>query len=128
MTGTPSWPGSRFDEPRAIVHRLALGVRPGDPRETDDRAETLRWVRSGAPLVRSAAPERHLCVYFALLDGRRVLLVDHVFVLAGEEGMALTVDEREAREVRWFDLADPAQWPPGRFDARMEAFRRKVTA
>lgn len=69
--------------PRAVVHDLVAGVVPLDEHEARDKATTLRWVRSGAPLcriVRPATPEQHLCVYFALFDEARrtVLLVDHV--------------------------------------------------
>lgn len=68
---------------RAVVHDLVAGVEPLDEHETQDVADTLRWIRSGAPLfriARPATPDKHLCVYFALFDERRrsVLLVDHV--------------------------------------------------
>jgi 8-oxo-dGTP pyrophosphatase MutT (NUDIX family) len=58
-------------------------IVPFDGHEARDRTTTLAWLRSGAPLFRTArpaTPDKHLCVYFALLDsGRRsVLLVDHV--------------------------------------------------
>ncbi len=66
-----------------MVHDLAAGITPFDAREAEDRAGTLRWVRSGAPLFRTArpaTPDPHLCVYFALLDDARgtVLVADHV--------------------------------------------------
>jgi 8-oxo-dGTP pyrophosphatase MutT (NUDIX family) len=48
------------------------------------------------------------------------------FVLDGREDMPVVVDAREARQVRWFPLSEPA--PPGRADPRMDAFRRKVSA
>lgn len=69
--------------PRAVVHDLVAGVVPLDEHEARDKATTLRWVRSGAPLwriARPATPDQHLCVYFALFDQvrRTVLLVDHV--------------------------------------------------
>ncbi|WP_198152980.1 NUDIX domain-containing protein [Pseudofrankia sp. DC12] len=62
---------------------LVVGVTPLDEHEALDRAATLRWVRSGAPLfrvARPATPDKHLCVYSALFDEARrsVLLVDHV--------------------------------------------------
>lgn len=71
------------EDPRVVVHDLVAGVQPFDERETADRASTLLWIRSGAPLfriVRPATPGRHLCVYFALFDEARrtVLMVDHV--------------------------------------------------
>jgi 8-oxo-dGTP pyrophosphatase MutT (NUDIX family) len=74
---------SAVQDPRDVVHDLVAGVVPLDEREAQDQATTLRWVRSGAPLFRTArpaTPDKHLCVYFALLDAARstVLLVDHV--------------------------------------------------
>ncbi|MBF6187047.1 MULTISPECIES: NUDIX hydrolase [Nocardia] len=68
---------------RLLVEELTAQVRPIDERELDDRAEVLRWIRSGAQLYRivpPATPEQHLCVYFALFDesSRSLLLVDHV--------------------------------------------------
>ncbi|MFE0025518.1 NUDIX hydrolase [Amycolatopsis sp. NPDC059021] len=70
-------------DPRAVVHELVAGVTPLDEREAEDKASTLGWVDSGAPLfriARPATPDKHLCVYAALLDEARrtVLLVDHV--------------------------------------------------
>jgi hypothetical protein len=70
-------------EPREVVHDLVAGVVPLDEHEAQDKASTLEWVRSGAPLfriTRPATPDKHLCVYFALFDAARrsVLLVDHV--------------------------------------------------
>lgn len=70
-------------DPRDVVHDLVAGVGPLDEHEAQDKTSTLRWVRSGAPLfriARPATPDKHLCVYFALFDEARrlVLLVDHV--------------------------------------------------
>lgn len=70
-------------DPRDVVHDLVAGVTPHDEHEVQDRTTTLQWIRSGAPLfriARPATPDKHLCVYFALLDDvrRSVLLVDHV--------------------------------------------------
>lgn len=65
---------------RAVVDGLVAGVVPFDGQEEADRADALAWVRSGAPLCRPAGPDKHLCVYFVLLDDTRrsILLVDHV--------------------------------------------------
>lgn len=184
-------------DPRAVVQDLVVGVVPLDEHEAQDRADTLRWVRSGAALfriARPATPDRHLCVYFALFDEARrtVLLVDHVkaglwlfpgghvdqgedpratvvreaaeelridgefhpwfgadplfltvtktrgehshtdvsfwFVLAADQGMGIEADPREANEVRWFALDDPAQWAHDRFDPHMARFRAKLLA
>jgi 8-oxo-dGTP pyrophosphatase MutT (NUDIX family) len=70
-------------DPRAIARNRVLAVRPADEKEAADQAEILRWIDSGAPLYRTAGPDRppeHLCVYFALVDdaSRSVLLIDHV--------------------------------------------------
>jgi 8-oxo-dGTP diphosphatase len=69
--------------PREVVHNLVTGIEPYDDREAQDRVTTLEWVRSGAPLFRTAppaTPDRHLCVYFVLFDEARrsIFLVDHV--------------------------------------------------
>jgi 8-oxo-dGTP pyrophosphatase MutT (NUDIX family) len=69
--------------PRDVVEDLVAGVMPLDQQESQDKANTLEWIRSGAPLFRTAppaTPDKHLCVYFALFDEARrsVLLIDHV--------------------------------------------------
>lgn len=184
-------------DPRDVVDGLVAGVAALDEHESRDKATTLRWVRSGAPLfriARPATPDKHLCVYFALFDDARrsVLLVDHVkaglwlfpgghvdggedpratvlreaaeelringafhpqfgdeplfltvtktrgeyshtdvsfwFVLAGDEDMRIEADPREANEVRWFALDDPAEWAYDRFDPQMARFRDKLLA
>ncbi len=183
--------------PRAVVHDLVDGVIPLDEHEAQDKATTLRWVRSAAPLfriARPATPDQHLCVYFALFDEARrtVLLVDHVkaglwlfpgghvddgedprttvlreaaeelridgefhpwfgdgplfltvtktrgehshtdvsfwFVLAADQNMQIEADPREANDVRWFALDDPAEWAHDRFDPHMARFRDKLMA
>lgn len=61
-------------DPRGVVYDLVAGVAPLDEYETQDRATTLAWVRSGAPLfriARPATPDKHLCVYCALFDDAR---------------------------------------------------------
>ena len=182
-------------DPRDVVHELVAGVAPLDEYEAQDKAATLGWVRSGAPLfriARPATPDKHLCVYFALFDEARrtVLLVDHVkaglwlfpgghvddgedpratvareaaeelridgefhprfgedplfltvtrtrgehshtdvsfwFVLAGDQDMRIEADPREANQVRWFALDDPAEWAHDRFDPHMARFRHKL--
>jgi 8-oxo-dGTP diphosphatase len=111
--------------PRAVVHDLVAGVVPLDEHAAQDKAATLRWVRSGAPLCRIARPatsEQHLCVYFALFDEawRTVLLVDHVkaglwllprgHVDEGEDPLFLTVTKTRGKRSHtdvsfWFVLA-----------------------
>lgn len=184
-------------DPRGVVYDLVAGVAPLDEYETQDRAATLAWVSSGAPLfriVRPATPDKHLCVYCALFDDARrsVLLVDHVkaglwlfpgghvddgedprttvlreaaeelriegefhprfgdeplfltvtrtrgehshtdvsfwFVLAADQEMLIEADPREAHQVRWFALDDPAEWAHDRFDPHMARFRDKLLA
>ncbi|MGH3924773.1 MAG: NUDIX hydrolase [Pseudonocardiaceae bacterium] len=188
---------SAGQDPRDVVHDLVAGVAPLDEHEAQDKATTLQWVRSGAPLfriARPATPDKHLCVYFALLDDERrsVLLVDHVkaglwlfpgghvddgedprttvlreaaeelridgefhprfggapvfltvtktrgehshtdvsfwFVLAADQDMLIEADPREANQVRWFALDDPAEWAHDRFDPHMARFRDKLLA
>lgn len=183
--------------PRAVVRDLMAGVTPFDEHEAQDKATTLQWVHSGAPLfriARPATPDKHLCVYFALFDDARrsVLLIDHVkaglwlfpgghvddgedprttvlreaaeelqitgefhprfgdeplfltvtktrgehshtdvsfwFVLDADQDMQIEADPREANQVRWSALDDPAEWAHGRFDPHMARFRDKLVA
>ncbi|WP_158889102.1 hypothetical protein [Amycolatopsis anabasis] len=70
-------------DPHAVVRDLVAVVIPLDEHAAHDQTTTLSWVESGAPLfriARPATPDKHLCVYSALLDEARrtVLLVDHV--------------------------------------------------
>lgn len=179
---------------RDVVSELVEGVVPFDEQEESDRAATVRWVRSGAPLFRDTGPDKHLCVYFVLLDATRrtVLLADHVksglwlppgghvddgedpratvvreaaeelgidgafhpsfgddplfltvtdtvdvpshtdvtfwFLLAAAQDMPLVPDPREAHEVRWFALDEPAEWVGYPFDPQMPRFRAKLLA
>ncbi len=50
------------------------------------------------------------------------------FVLAADQDMRIQADPREANEVRWFALDDPAQWAHDRFDPHMARFRSKLLA
>lgn len=70
-------------DPRAVVRDLVASMRPLDEHEAQDMSATLDWIASGAPLFRiahPATPDKHLCVYFALVDDalRTIMLVDHV--------------------------------------------------
>jgi len=62
-----------------IVAELST-VSPLDDLERAHLEDALAWVKSGAQLYRSekpATPPKHLVSYFALIDGDRILLVDH---------------------------------------------------
>ncbi|MGH3875049.1 MAG: NUDIX hydrolase [Pseudonocardiaceae bacterium] len=50
------------------------------------------------------------------------------FVLAADQDMQIEADPREANEVRWFVLDDPAEWAHDRFDPHMARFCDKLLA
>lgn len=50
------------------------------------------------------------------------------FVLAADQDMRIEADPREANDVRWFALDDPAEWAHDRFDPHMARFRDKLLA
>lgn len=50
------------------------------------------------------------------------------FVLAADQDMRIEADPREANQVRWFDLDDPAEWAHDWFDPHMARFRAKLLA
>lgn len=65
---------------RAAIRREVASIRPLDDLEEIHQADTLAWIDSGAPLCRTekpATPPKHLVSYFAVVDGRNILLVDH---------------------------------------------------
>lgn len=67
---------------RHEIEALVRTIEPADARETQDREETLRWITSGADLVRVRKPDTppmHLVAYAIPWDraGRRVLMIDH---------------------------------------------------
>ena len=56
-------------------------ITPFDQVESQTKAGTLSWIRSGAELCRlrkPAIPDKHLVSYFPVLDGEYILLVDHI--------------------------------------------------
>jgi len=56
-------------------------IAPVDELERDTKADVLSWIDSGAELCRlkkPATPDKHLVSYFVLVDGDRLLLVDHI--------------------------------------------------
>jgi 8-oxo-dGTP diphosphatase len=65
---------------RAAIRGEVVSIRPIDALEERHQADALAWVDSGAPLFRTAkpaTPPKHLVSYFAVVDGRNILLVDH---------------------------------------------------
>lgn len=66
---------------RTHVQALIAGISPCDQREQFDKSDTLHWIASGAELCRRqapATPPKHLVAYFPVIDGDRILLVDHI--------------------------------------------------
>jgi 8-oxo-dGTP diphosphatase len=65
---------------RAAIRREVASIQPFDAQEENHRTDALDWIDSGAPLFRTAkpaTPPKHLVSYFAVVDGREILLVDH---------------------------------------------------
>jgi 8-oxo-dGTP diphosphatase len=65
---------------RAAIRREVASIQPFDELETIHRVDALAWIDSGASLFRTAkpaTPAKHLVSYFAIVDGREILLVDH---------------------------------------------------
>jgi 8-oxo-dGTP pyrophosphatase MutT (NUDIX family) len=65
---------------RAAIRREVASIHPFDEMEELHRVDALAWIASGAPLFRTAkpaTPPKHLVSYFAVVDGREILLVDH---------------------------------------------------
>ena len=65
---------------RAAIRREVVSIQPFDELEEIHQGDALAWIDSGAPLFRTAkpaTPPRHLVSYFAVIDGREILLVDH---------------------------------------------------
>jgi 8-oxo-dGTP diphosphatase len=68
---------------RERIAELVASIDPIDDAERRHRADTLAWIRTGAPLFRIASPATppmHLVAYFVLVDVERraLLLVDHL--------------------------------------------------
>ena len=65
---------------RDHVRKELESIEPFDALEREHRVDALSWVASGAELFRlakPATPPKHLVSYFAVVDGDRILLVDH---------------------------------------------------
>lgn len=68
---------------RDIISREVQAIVPFDQRESLDKQKTLKWIQSGAGLFRihkPAVPDKHLVVYFVLVDfeAQSILLCDHI--------------------------------------------------
>jgi 8-oxo-dGTP diphosphatase len=62
------------------VHSELMAITPIDAVEREHLHNAVSWVESGAPLFRltkPATPAKHLVAYFAVIDERHILLVDH---------------------------------------------------
>ena len=67
---------------RERIAEIITAIEPLDELEREHRNSTLEWIRSGAPIFRTAKPDvppKHLVSYFALVDQQcgKLLLVDH---------------------------------------------------
>lgn len=65
---------------RAAIRSEVASIQPFDEQEEIHRVDALAWIDSGAPLFRTAkpaTPPKHLVSYFAVVDGAKILLVDH---------------------------------------------------
>jgi ADP-ribose pyrophosphatase YjhB (NUDIX family) len=65
---------------RVAIRNEVASIQPFDESEGIHQADALAWIDSGAPLCRTAKPAippKHLVSYFAVVDGRNILLVDH---------------------------------------------------
>jgi len=67
---------------RDRIGEIIATIEPLDELERAHRNSTLEWIRSGAPIFRTAKPDvppQHLVSYFALVDQHcgKLLLVDH---------------------------------------------------
>lgn len=65
---------------RALIRSELAAIEPLDVLESSHLADALAWVDSGADIFRvakPATPPKHLVSYFAVVDGDRILLVDH---------------------------------------------------
>jgi 8-oxo-dGTP diphosphatase len=65
---------------RDYIRNEIESIIPLDAREEAHRLDALRWIDSGAPLIRTekpATPPKHLVSYFVLMDASQILLVDH---------------------------------------------------
>lgn len=65
---------------RSVVLSEMMAIAPADAVEQAHWDDAVAWVKSGAPLFRTAkpaTPPKHLISYFAVVDEDHILLVDH---------------------------------------------------
>lgn len=65
---------------RELIRSELTAIEPLDALEHEHLLEALAWLDSGADIYRvakPATPPKHLVSYFAVVDGHRILLVDH---------------------------------------------------
>ncbi len=65
------------------IYALIAEISPLDQLEKDHIDDTLRWIKSGAPVFRihkPNVPDKHLACYFCLFDPKteKILLVNHI--------------------------------------------------
>jgi 8-oxo-dGTP diphosphatase len=107
---------------RAAIRDEVASIRPLDELEEIHQADALAWIDSGVPLCRTAkpaTPPKHLVSYFAVVDERDILLVDHKsaqlwlppggHVEPGEHPRETVVRElfEELRIVAGYEIAQP---------------------
>jgi len=68
--------------PTEVIYDIVSAIKPHDALEKEHVADTLAWIKSGAPIFRIAKPDmpnKHLVSYFVLFDEKanKILLVDH---------------------------------------------------
>ena len=68
-------------ELRSAIYQEVAQVEPFDKLERTTQQDILEWIDSGDELCRlekPATPPKHLIVYFVVVNGDRLLLVDHI--------------------------------------------------
>jgi 8-oxo-dGTP diphosphatase len=66
---------------RQTIRDVVEQIQPFDEIEVEHRSKTLAWIDSAAQLFRvekPAKPPKHLVSYFAVIDGNKILLGNHV--------------------------------------------------
>jgi len=66
---------------RAQIRTEIEGIVPFDDIEASNKSAAINWIDTGTDLCRlrkSDFPPKHLIVYFVVVDGDHILLVDHI--------------------------------------------------